>query len=576
MSLHKSASSINIFFRLLTFLWVDNTNIRIRIVSSLILVFLSSAMLISLPWVMKWIIDLMSVRKDHSMLVLILAGYGLLWTISQICAQLRELISFRAFERGINKFSQKVFSSLLDLSINHHTQNSTGAVMNAIERAQFSIPNIFANFLFVFFPLAIEILISTAILAYNYNVIFSLILFAIPVLYTTYTYLTIGWLINAQRSENVQSSRVGAYVTDTLLNIEGIHYQCAQSLAMQECSERLQDREDAMTHQLERNTIVSIGQYLIAGTGFVVLTILSGKAVVHNQLILGDFILFNGYLLQFLVPLSALGMMFRQFREGLTKMEDVIRFIDQVPTKKTSETNSSRPIQGYSISFKNVAFDYPNENRTALKDISFHIPIGESLAIIGNNGSGKTTITRLLYRFYESYHGEILLGKRNIRNINVSLLRTIIGVVPQDVFILNRSLYGNLVFGSHDICKDDFDEVMKATNVDKIAKVLPESYDSILGERGLNLSGGQRQAIGIARVLLRKPKILIFDEATSALDIETEKKVFQYINKLIGITKLVITHNNRNLIYMDKTMLIENGSMHYYNQTENYSALNVN
>ena len=420
--------------------WGKEKGMQARLICSLLLVMLSSALVISLPWVMKNIIDLLSMEPNSVILVWILLSYGVLWSFSQVLANLKEIIAYRAFERGINRFGLSVFKALLKAPISLHNQLATGRIMNSIERAQNAMPDIFASLLFVLLPMIIEVVISGCLLTYYYGIYYSGILFIIPIIYVAYTYLTISWLIKAQKRENETSSKVGSYLTDILLNIEGVHYQGMQAEVIGECSKRLTDREDAMTGRLEKSSLVTIGQNIIAGMGLTIITIMLGKGVINNELVLSDFVLFNGYLLQFLLPLSMLGMMFRNVRDGLTKMEDAAMFILSSMSSKSQEDRVILDNQPYSIELKNVSFVYPKETKTVLSDVSFSLPRGESLAIIGKNGSGKTTITKLLYGFYDNYQGQILLGEYDIKNIQQESLRKNIGVVPQDVFILNTTI----------------------------------------------------------------------------------------------------------------------------------------
>lgn len=559
MPLENQKKKQSSFLLLMKVLWSNDRKMHIRLICSFILVVISSVLIISLPWIMKTIIDSLSDKNNSSMLVWILISYGIIWIVSQIVAVLREFIAYRAFERAINKFGLSIFESLLKISIKYHNRFSTGGVMNHIERAQHAIPDIFAGLFFTMIPMTIEIIVSVSILTYAYDICYSSVLFLTAAAYILYTYLTINWLITAQKKENILCSRVSSYLADILLNIECIHYQCSQEIVTKECAKRLSDREDGMTEVLEKSSIVNMGQNLIAGGGLIITTILLGFGVMNKKLVLSDFVLFNGYLLQFLVPMSMLGMMFRNFRDGLTKMEDATDILSFSPENTSSTQNIIIPKKSYNIQFENVNFTYPDEKTIILKDVSFQISAGKTLAILGENGSGKTTITKLLYRFYESYGGKILVGGHEIRDINLYSLRKIIGVIPQDIFILNTSIYENLLFGNKNICKEKFDTIIKVTNIDEMVSTFPNSYETIVGERGITLSGGQKQRIGIARALLHEADILILDEATSSLDCQTEAQVFNYLNSLQDVTKIIITHDQRNLKNMDGVIYLSDG-----------------
>lgn len=372
----------------------------------------------------------------------------------------------------------------------------------------------------------------------------------------------VEWVLIAQRDANYQHTRVSAYITDILMNIEGIHYQSGQNSALEQCKLRVVDRENAVVRQLVRMDVVGAGQILIAGSGLIFMTMLIGLKVINHKLVVGDFILFNDYLLQFLAPLNMFGYIVRHLSDNLTKMEDIIHLLNQ----NTDFINNPKAIKTTKITraikFESVSFNYPNKSEFLLKDINFLLPVGKTSVILGANGSGKSTITKLMYRFYSASSGRILIQNQNIENINLTSLRELIGVVPQEIFMLNASIYANLVFGDSFIPSDVFNKVMEAVGIDIWIKSLPEGYDTEVGERGLKISGGERQKIGIARTLLRQPQLLILDEATSALDITTEQKIFSYLNNnCCNTTKLMITHNFRCIDSVEQIIFMQDGKI---------------
>ncbi len=547
---------------LLVAVWSVDKQMQLRLVAGGILVLISSLLRMVMPWLLKFVVDSFYNPSMAKLLFWVFISYGILWTISQIIINLRQIFVYRPFERGIHKFSLKIFQKLLDLPISYHINNATGSIMNYIERAQAAIPNVLFGLLFVILPIVIEIIMVGGILWHHYGFIFGFSLLLIFTLYLLFTWLIMDWVLIAQREANHLHTQVSSYITDVLMNIEGVHYQFGQNLALEQCKSRVIDRENAVVRQLVRMDVVGIGQNLIAGGGLMFMTTLIGFKVIEHKLIAGDFILFNGYLLQFLAPLNMIGYIIRNLRDDFIKMEDVVNLLNQNTKFVISKPITKITEISKEIKFKSVSFSYPNKTELALKDINFSLPVGKTTAIIGANGSGKSTITKLMYRFYEVSSGKILIQDKDIKDINLTSLREIIGIVPQEAFMFNASIYANLVFGDLIVSSDFFNEIINIVGINEWVKNLPKEYNTEVGERGLKISGGERQKIGIARTLLRQPKLLILDEATSALDLVAEQRIFYYLNKNYrSITQLIITHNLRCINYAHQIIFMQDGKI---------------
>jgi|GEM_PF-1996414 ATP-binding cassette subfamily B protein len=546
---------------LLVAVWGTDKQMQLRLVGGGLLVLISSLLSMVMPWLLKFVVDSFYNPSMAKLLFWVFISYGMLWATSQVIINLRQILVYRSFERGIHKFSLKIFQKLLDLPISYHIHNATGSIMNYIERAQAAIPDVLFGLLFVILPVVIEIIVVGGILWYHYGFVFGFSLLLIFILYLLFTWLIMDWVLIAKRDANYQHTQVSSYITDVLMNIEGVHYQFGQNLALEQCKSKVVDRENAVVRQLVRMDVVGIGQNLIAGGGLIFMTTLIGFKVIKHKLIVGDFILFNGYLLQFLAPLNMIGYIIRNLRDDFTKMEDVINLLKQ-DTELISKSIIKITEISKEIKFESVSFTYPNKTEFILQDINFSLPVGKTTAIIGANGSGKSTITKLMYHFYEVSSGKILIQGKDIKDINLASLRKIIGIVPQEVFMFNASIYTNLVFGDLDISSDFFNEVMDIVGINELVKNLPKGYNTEVGERGLKISGGERQKIGIARTLLRQPKLLILDEATSALDVATEQRIFDYLNKNHrAITQLIITHNLRRINHVNQIIFMQDGKI---------------
>lgn len=555
-NIYKRASTL---LELFSLLWQNEKKLRWQLIASFLLMLLSSSFLLLLPWFLKFIIEFLPRPNELSIVIYLLLSYGLLWTFIQILINVRQTIACRVFERSINKFCYNIFKNLLELPLSFHIHNATGNLISAIERAQLHMPNVYFCMLFIIIPVVFEVLFAALLLGAYYGASFSLFLLLLLLTYISFSWYCISCIVKVQRESSHHHRRVSAYIADILLNIEGIHYQLGYDSILQECRERLSQREEAVVRKTIRVDLVAIGQSIITGICFIFMTILVGIGVAKGNLEVSDFVLFNGYLLQFLIPLNIIGIsVFRNVREGLTNLEDVLQLFKNNMLHDKGSSSSKIKKEASEIKFEKVTFCYPNNSNSALKDLTFTIPRGKTTAIVGTNGSGKSTLTKLIYKFYEPTAGNIFIQGKDIKKVDTKLLRGIIGIVPQETFLLNDTIYKNLILGDTiDINTEFFQNVAHLTNLSQWINTLPNGYDSVVGERGVQLSGGEKQRIGIARALLKRPKILIFDEATSALDIDTEEHIFSSLEeKYNNITKIFITHNLKilnkvnNIIYM--------------------------
>jgi ATP-binding cassette subfamily B protein len=542
--------------------WSDREKIRLRIILNIALILIILALNLSIPWAFKEIINALSISDYPVDFTFVLAIYGLIWLLSNVLFRVREFVCYRVFERSISNFDLKIFKVLLNLPINFYSNHHTGGIMNAIEVSQRSISYILYGVFFAIIPMFLELVLAAGIISFSYGIFYACLLVAFPLVYIIYSCMTGKWLVGVQRQSSLTNKKFASYVNDTLLNIEGIQYQSAQKQSLEQFNSIVSKREDAMTKKLEVAAIIGMGQNLIAGIGLVLMTVITGLKVVDKQLNIGDFVLLNGYLLQFIIPLNILCFMFREVMDGLIKMENIFNIINTKRSVNDGEVDTFLDLKGCAVKFEDVSFAYPERKDTIIKNINFIIPKNKSIAIIGENGSGKSTITKLLFRMYEASSGKILVEGQNIKNIKLASLRDHIAVVPQSIFLLDDTVYANLILGT-DVSADSvfFKDIMKSIGVNDLVKLLPNGYCTNIGERGVKLSGGQKQLIGIARALLKKPKILILDEATSALDNLMQQKIFSYLGAVKNITKLMITHNTSNLDIVDNVLYISQGQL---------------
>jgi ABC-type transport system involved in Fe-S cluster assembly fused permease/ATPase subunit len=558
----KKIKPTKVILKLLPYLWITDWRLRARVCLSIFFIMLSMALNLSIPLVLKKLISLfeLSTRPVFITQVFLIA-YGVLWTLSQITIQMREIVMFRVMERGIRLLSLKLFQHFQALSLRFHVARKTGAIVSAIERAQDSFPDIFWGIFLSIIPTIAEVLIAMAILWYMYGFQYGLTLFSILVSYIIFSSISMEWSTKAQRISNEKKLNAGARIVDSLLNFETVKYFSNQKFEIEQTNKILKEREDATPNYHITTELVHLGQGIVLGIGLITLTWMVGNNVIKGTMNVSDFILINGYLIQFVTPLSWFGYVLRKLRKGLTDMEAVFNLLQLKPEIVDAPNAISLHITQATIKFDHVYFWY-DARRPILKDVNFTVPVGQTVAIVGPTGSGKSTIARLLFRFYDVNEGSIKINDHDIRSITQESLQKIMGIVPQDTVLFNNSLYYNVAYGDIHASPEDVEHAIKLAHLDGFIKRLPEGLNTPVGERGLKLSGGEKQRVAIARVLLHKPVIYIFDEATSALDTHTEQEIQKNLEEIsAGSTTLIIAHRLSTVTHADTIIVLEHGSI---------------
>lgn len=546
---------------ILPFLWIKEEKIRSLFLISFGLVLVSIGLNLSIPLVLKKIVFWLSTpNKDMTyQLSILLIAYGVIWTLSQTIQQIRHIIMVKPLERCIRLFCAKLFDHLHSLPMKFHLDRKTGAITNALERAQNGFPEVFWGLFFFIIPTIIELFLAATVLCYYYGAIYGFILLFISILFIFFTLYFTERASHLQHLSNEQQLKTNANIVDSLLNFSSVKYFNNKEYEVSKCTNYLKERENILVKAMTSMEFVKIGQSIIIGLGLVILTYAAGKQTLLSIYNVSDFVLINGYILQFAAPLGAIGFVTRDIRRGINNLSNIMEIYNIKPVSSSYSRHLKLVENLETIEFKNVSFGY-DIARTILKDVSFNLQAGKTIGIVGETGSGKSTISSLLFKFYDINSGNILINNEDIKNVNTESLYKIFGIVPQDITLFNTTIYENILFARPNASQKDVEEAIELAQLEIVLKNLPNHYETIVGERGLKLSGGEKQRIAIARAILKRPSLYIFDEATSSLDLFTERKIMQNITPILkSSTSLIIAHRLSTVINVDEILVLNNG-----------------
>ncbi len=529
------------------------------------LLFLALAKLanIGVPVALKLIVDSLDVGDTNAQVLAIplflLIGYGLLRFSTSLFQELRNAVFAKASQRATRRIALKVFQHLHELALRFHLDRQTGGVSRDIERGSRSITQLLHFLIFSILPTAFEILVVCAILLLNFEIWFSVVTAVTVGLYFYYTYKVTEWRIKFRVQMNTADSRANTAAIDSLINYETVKYFGNEEYEADRYDTQLQKWEKASIKSQVSLALLNIGQGVIIGIGLTILMILAASGVVTGAMTLGDFVMVNAFLIQLYIPLNFLGTIFREVKHSLTDMERMFSLLDQDAEIHDSPGAATLAVSGGLVAFHHVHFHY-QPDRPILDDIEFEIPAGKKLAVVGSSGAGKSTLARLLFRFYDVTGGAITIDGRDIREVTLRSLRAAIGIVPQDTVLFNDSIEHNIRYGRPDATHAEVEEAARLAHLDRFIAALPQGLDTVVGERGLKLSGGEKQRIAIARTILKNPPILIFDEATSQLDSKSEQAIQSALKDVAANrTTLVIAHRLSTVIDADQILVLEHG-----------------
>ena len=555
----KNNNHKNSFYLLLPYLWSKDFDIRLRIVTSLICLVIAKIINIFVPIVYKYVVDGLNKNFALSVIIGIIVAYGGTKILVQIFSEIRNIIFSKVGHGATRLVALNVFKHMHNLSMRFHITRKTGGLSRSIERGTKGIEAVLRFSLFNIFPTSIEIILVSGMLWYVYGIWFALTILITMIVYVGYTFLISTWRISFAREMNQSDNTANNRAIDSLLNFETVKYFGNEEYEARKFDEAMQIYEKASTKTTNSLSILNIGQDVIISLELVALMILSANAISQNKMTVGDLIMVNAYLFQLSIPLSILGFAFREIKNALVSMEDMFKLLD-IPAEVQDAVDAKELIISKGeVSFENVSFAY-NSERPILHNISFTIKSGKTLAIVGSSGAGKSTISRLLFRFYDIHSGSITIDGQDIREITQESLRKSIGIVPQDTVLFNDTIYYNIAYGNNAASYDEVIAASKMAHIHEFISTLPEGYDAMVGERGLKLSGGEKQRIAIARTILKNPAIYVFDEATSSLDTKTEKLIQASLKEISAYhTTLIIAHRLSTIIEADEIIVLDKG-----------------
>ena len=542
--------------KLVPYLWEYRWRVGIA------LVFLIAAKLanISVPLLMKEIVDSLSGPKAViAVPVALLVAYGILRMSSTLFAELRDIVFVRVTQRAMRRVGLDVFRHLHALSLRFHLERQTGGVSRDIERGTRGISTLMSFMLFSVLPTLLEITLVTGILIVKFDVWFGVITISALVLYIGTTFAITEWRTVHRRTMNDMDSKANTKAIDSLLNYETVKYFGNEDYEAKRYDENLRRYENAAVTSETSLGILNAAQSLVIALAVSLLMWRAAEGIVHGPLTLGDLVMVNALLIQLYIPLNFLGVMYREIKQAVVDMEKMFGLLEQ--NREVQDKPGAKPlvVAGAAVSFENVDFSY-EAKRAILHGVSFDVPAGKTVAVVGTSGAGKSTLSRLLFRFYDVSGGRIAINGQDIRDVTQASLRSAIGIVPQDTVLFNDTIYYNIAYGRPGATRDEIENAAKVAQIYDFIERLPDKWESTVGERGLKLSGGEKQRVSIARTILKDPAILIFDEATSALDSTTEKSIQAELREIArNRTTLVIAHRLSTIVDADQILVMEDG-----------------
>jgi ATP-binding cassette subfamily B protein len=521
---------------------------------------------VATPMILGAAVDSLSGEDSGYSLFVLGAGgltiaYGLSRVLDSGFQQLRDVVFAKVGQRALRRVGLEAFQHIHNMSLRFHLSRKTGGLSRVMERGVKGVAFLLRFLLFSIGPLILQLVLISGALAAFFDLRYLIVIAVAIVAYVWFTAVVTEWRVKIRKQMNDQDNDANQKAIDSLLNFETVKYFGAESREAARYDAAMQGYETAALKTSYSLGVINIGQALIINTAMVVVMLMSVQGVAAGTMSVGGFVAVNAYIMQVMMPLNFLGFVYREIRQALVDMSEMFSLLEQPPEVQDKPGAPPLRVDGGRIEFCDVHFSYDPE-RAILKGVDVTVEPGQTLAIVGPSGSGKSTIGRLLFRFYDASSGAVLIDGQDIRDVSQSSLHNAIGVVPQDTVLFNDTIYYNIAYGRDEATRAQIEQAAKASQIHEFVQSLPKGYDTMVGERGLKLSGGEKQRVGIARSLLKNPPILLLDEATSALDTQTEHEIQEsLIHMGQGRTVMIIAHRLSTVVHADCIVVLEQGQI---------------
>jgi ATP-binding cassette subfamily B protein len=569
--------------RVIPYLWPENrTDIRVRVVLALVALLLARVVSVITPFFYKGAVDAMApAGADTDATVFLIAGavgltiaYGVARLMSVGFNQLRDVLFALVGQRALRQLALETFQHMHALSLRYHLTRKTGGLSRVIERGVKGVDFLLRFMLFSIGPLVLELIMIAAIMFFVFDAWYLAVIVVTIAVYIWFTFKVTEWRVQIRKKMNDKDTDANQKAIDSLLNYETVKYFDAEEREASRYDASMRGYQQAALTTSYSLAFLNFGQSLLITAGLVIVMVMAAMGVQSGDLTVGDFVMVNAYMIQITMPLNFLGTVYREIRQSLIdmgEMFDLLRFQREVEDKPGA---AALCIDGGSVSFDAIDFSYDDE-RQILNGLNLSVAAGETVAVVGPSGSGKSTIGRLMFRFYDVTGGALRIDGQDVRDVTQKSLHQSIGIVPQDTVLFNDTVGYNIAYGRHDASEAEVIDAAKAARIHDFITGLPDGYDTQVGERGLKLSGGEKQRVGIARTLLKNPPILLLDEATSALDTDTERDIQESLRQMSeGRTVITIAHRLSTVVDADKIVVLEKGAIAEQGTHEELLALN--
>ena len=575
--LSARAGQLAVLRELLPYVWPEGRrDLHLRVILAFVALVLAKVVTLAVPIAYKNAVDYLTgdsaaatdgASAGSSVLglaivpAMLIIAYGVGRILMVLFAQARDMIFTVVSQNAVRRLANRTFRHLHALSLRFHLERRTGGLNRVIERGVTGVETVMRIAVLNSIPTAVELVLIAGLVAWYFGWLYVAVVFATVAVYVWFTFISTEKRIAIRRDMNESDTEANSKAVDSLLNFETVKYFGNEELEARRFDASMARYEHAAVRTYTTLGVLNSGQAVIFTIGMVVCMLLAARDVMQGVLTVGDFVMINAILIQLFMPLNFMGMVYREIKQGLIDMETMFallhepaEIVDRPGAKPLHVTNGT-------VRFDNVSFAY-EAGRPILKDVSFEVPAGRMVAIVGPSGAGKSTISRLLFRFYEPTAGEIMIDGQNIANVTQSSLRAAIGMVPQDTVLFNDTIAYNIRYGKPDATPAEVREAARLAQIHDFIMTLPQGYDSLVGERGLKLSGGEKQRVAIARTILKSPPILMLDEATSALDSHTEKEIQDALERVArDRTSLVIAHRLSTVVHADNIIVLDQGAI---------------